>query len=245
MEPPVLSIIIPTYLEASNLVVLLPELCFILDKAGLSFEIVIVDDNSPDMTPQVCDPYVVNGRVRLIRRLHERGLATAVLHGLYQARGRVVVVMDADLSHPPDVIPEMVKTLEQQGVEMVIGSRYVPAGSAGVRWTWHRRLNSSIGTLLARPLTRVKDPLAGFFAIHRDRVLRVRHLEPMGYKIALELLVKCSCRRVVEIPIHFRNRRYGQSKLDLKVQWAYLRHLVHLYVYRLQEWCQTRRPVAS
>jgi dolichol-phosphate mannosyltransferase len=238
MGPPVLSIVIPTYCEAENLAVLLPELCCVIDKADIPSEIIVVDDNSPDMTPQVCEPYITSGRVRLIRRHSKRGLATAVLRGFHEARGRTVVVMDADLSHPPEVVPAMVEALERKGVEMVIGSRYTKGACTDDRWTFCRWLQSHVATLLAWPLTSVKDPMAGFFAVHRERVLRARGLQPIGYKIALELMVKCPCRWVVELPIHFKSRCHGESKINLKVQWDYLRHLVRLYAYLLHKWME-------
>ena len=126
MSPCDLSVIVPTYREAANLPGLVARIHAAVRAAGLNGEIVIVDDNSPDETRSVCDVLAADHPVRLETRLHERGLSSAVLHGLRLARGNVLVVMDADLSHPPEKIPELVAALHDSDVDFVIGSRYVP-----------------------------------------------------------------------------------------------------------------------
>ena len=116
--------------------------------------------------------------------------------------------------------------------DLAIGSRYVAGGAVDPDWSWLRHINSKVATLLARGLTDVSDPMAGFFAIKRDTLAEAKVLRPLGYKILLELIVRCDCRRVVEIPIAFQDRELGESKLSLAQQWLYLRHLGRLYAAR-------------
>ena len=231
MNPVAVSVIVPTYREADNLPVLVPRLATALKQAGLSFEIIIVDDNSPDATPQVCAELATQHPVRLEVRTSERGLSSAVVHGMNLARGDVLVCMDADLSHPPEKVAELVKTLDD-GADFVIGSRYVRGGTTAEGWGLFRWLNSKVATLMAWPLTATSDPMAGFFAIGHDTFQAARNLDPIGYKIALELLVKCRCKDVREVPIHFENRLHGASKLSFKEQVNYLRHLKRLYEFK-------------
>jgi dolichol-phosphate mannosyltransferase len=153
------------------------------------------------------------------------------LFGLSRARGDTLVVMDADLSHPPEVIPEMLSALAQ-GADFVLGSRYVHGGTTAEGWGLFRFVNSKIATYLARPLTSVSDPMSGFFALPRSVFARAEKPSPLGYKIGLELLVRCRCRNVREVPIHFSNREHGESKLTVHQQLLYLRHLARLYRFR-------------
>jgi dolichol-phosphate mannosyltransferase len=167
-------------------------------------------------------------------RKAERGLSSAVLHGMNQARGEVLVVMDADLSHPAEAIPQFVEAIRSDEADFVIGSRYVASGSTEEGWGLYRWLNSKVAALLAWPLSSARDPMAGFFALRRSALASADRLDPVGYKIGLELLVKCRCRRVREIGIHFSNRVHGTSKLTFREQLNYLRHLRRLYWYRMK-----------
>jgi dolichol-phosphate mannosyltransferase len=139
--------------------------------------------------------------------------------------------MDADLSHPPEDIPRFLQKL-QEGADFVVGSRYVEGGSTDATWSVFRWLNSRIATLLARGLTAIQDPMAGFFAFPRRILEAAPPLLPLGYKIGLEILVKGNCKRVIEIPIAFSDRTKGESKLTLQQQLYYLRHLSRLYQFR-------------
>lgn len=222
-----LSIIIPTYCEAGNLPLLVERLN--ASMTGCNAEIIIVDDNSPDGTPEVIASLNSKLPIRLIIREHERGLSTAVLCGLDAAKGEMLLVMDADLSHPPESIPALVAALDDATVDFVIGSRYVAGGSTGDTWSFARWVNSKIATLMARPFTSTCDPMAGFFALRRTTYERGREtLDPIGYKIGLELIVKCRCRNITEVPIHFVDRIQGDSKLNWKEQVNYVRHLGRL-----------------
>jgi dolichol-phosphate mannosyltransferase len=143
--------------------------------------------------------------------------------------------MDADLSHPPAKIPDLLAAL-QAGAEMAVGSRFAAGGTTDDAWGLFRWLNSRIATALARPLTPIADPMSGFFALRRSTFLAGRELNPVGYKIGLELLVKCRCQLVAEIPIHFTDRVLGESKLTLKEQLRYLQHLRRLYIFKYGTW---------
>jgi len=223
---PSVSVIVPTYREAGNLPELIRRVEQVRTSRGMPRELLIVDDDSDDGTPQVVDG-LNRSWVRLIVRKDARDLSSAVLEGLRQARGEVAVVMDADLSHPPEAIPRLVQAIVD-GADFAIGSRYVAGGSTDAAWGPLRWLNSRIATWLARPLTAAKDPMSGFFAIRRERVYRAAGLDPIGYKIGLELLVRCRCRDVREVPIHFADRTAGKSKLSFKQQVRYVRHLRRL-----------------
>lgn len=227
------SVVIPTYCEAENLPELVPLVTKALDEAGLVAEIIVVDDNSPDDTPEVCDRLAQDYPLRLLVRETDRGLSSAVIHGLRRARGEVLVVMDADLSHPPEKVPELVAAITEDSADFVIGSRYVPGGKTDEDWGLFRWLNSKVATWLAMPLTAARDPMAGFFALQRSTFASASSLDPIGYKIGLELMVKSGCQRISEIPIRFRDRLHGESKLSLKEQINYLRHLRRLYVFKL------------
>jgi dolichol-phosphate mannosyltransferase len=228
MTTPTVSVIIPTFQERDNLPLLIPRIDASLRSAYLQGEILVVDDDSQDGTDEACTALARQYPVRLAIRKNQRGLASAVMHGFAMARGDVLVVMDADLSHPPEKIPELVRTLRDMGADIVIGSRYVPGGATERRWGLLRRLNSRMATFIARPLTRVHDPMAGFFAILRNTLRTARPLDPIGYKFLLELIVKCNCQQVIEIPIEFRDRQHGQSTLSLRDYANYVRHVARL-----------------
>jgi dolichol-phosphate mannosyltransferase len=223
------SIIVPALNEADNLRALAERIDAAL--AGRAYELIIVDDNSRDATSQICEELSERFPIRLIvRPLPKDGLSGAVLEGLAVATGEFIVVMDADLQHPPEKIPELLSLLESDDADFVIGSRYVEGGSIERGWTPYRALNSKLATLLARPFAgRVRDPMSGFFAMRRRDYASATRLTPLGYKIALELLCKSRVRRVREVPIHFGKRLAGESKLNVKEQFRYLEHLSRLY----------------
>lgn len=228
------SIVVPTYMEGANLPILVPQIGRAMLAAGHSYEILVVDDDSPDDTVSVCEDLARRFPLRLTVRKGERGLATAVVCGMRAARGDILAVMDADLSHPPAQLPDLVGPLKEGRADFVIGSRYVAGGTTEEGWGVFRWLNSRFATCLAWPLTGARDPLAGFFALHRETFESAAPLDPVGYKIGLELIVKSHCRNVVEVPIRFANRLHGQSKLSLREQINYLRHLGRLYKFWLR-----------
>jgi len=227
------SIIVPTYGEAENLRLLVPQVCEAMTPTGQAFEIVVVDDVSGDDTEEVMAEHAAAGLpARLITRVDERGLSSAVIRGFQEAEGEMLVCMDADLSHPPEAVPRMIEALRKEGVDFVIGSRYVPGGSTDESWGLFRWLNSKVATLMARPFTKAKDPMAGFFALRRERFRNADRLSPVGYKIGLELIVKCNCKTIREVPIYFADRKLGESKLSFKEQLNYIRHVKRLADYK-------------
>jgi dolichol-phosphate mannosyltransferase len=232
---PFASVIVPTYKEAENLPSLIGRLRDVRRDSSIDLELLIMDDDSRDGTEE----YIAGlgeDWIRLYTRTANRGLSRAVCDGLKCARGDVIVVMDADLSHPPETIPALVEALAA-GHDFALGSRYIEGGSTHDGWGVFRRLNSRAATLLATPFTKAKDPMSGFFALLRSTYERAAgSLNPVGYKIGLELMVKCKCRRVKEIPFHFAERKSGESKLSLAEQARYIRHLRRLFIYKYGTW---------
>ena len=226
---PAVSIVVPTYREVRTVPQLIERIERVVRDGALSVELLIVDDDSRDGTVELVESM---GRpwVRLLVRRGGRDLSQAVVEGLRQARHDLLVVMDADLSHPPEAIPRMLEALAG-GHDFVVGSRYVDGGGTDEAWTLWRALNSRAAKLLARPFTAIADPMSGFFCLHRETFSRAAPLRPIGYKIGLELLVKCHCRSVQEIPIRFATRRLGRSKLSLREQIKYVRHVWRLFLY--------------
>ncbi len=225
-----ISIIVPTYNERDNIEELVSRISKALE--GYEFEIIIVDDDSPDKTWEKAQELAQKYPLRVIRRTKEKGLSSAVIRGFKEAKGDIFVVMDADLQHPPEVIPKLIEAIES-GADIAIGSRYVKGGKVE-NWYWWRKLISKgaimIGRVALPKIRNIKDPVSGFFAIRRDVVENIA-LNPVGFKILLEILIKGKYSKVVEIPYTFGLRYAGESKLSQKQIFNYLRHL-----YRLMKW---------
>lgn len=213
--------IIPTYNEKENIKKLIPKIAKTLKT---DYEIIIVDDNSPDKTAEEAKKLGKRYNVKVIRRSGKLGLSSAVVAGFEKAKGEILGVMDADLSHPVDKLPEMLKAMKIN--DMVVGSRYVKGGDIG-NWTLKRKIISKGATLLAKPITSLKDPMSGFFMIRRS-LLKAK-LNPKGYKIALEIYAKSKPKRVKEIPIKFIDRESGSSKMNRKEIINYFLHVMSLY----------------
>jgi len=224
-----ISVILPTYKEAENVRVIIPKIFEVLNNAGLQGETIIVDDNSPDGTAEVAAELAERYPLRVHVRKDERGLATAVMKGFDLAEGDIVVVMDADLSHPVDKIPEMVKPIMENRCDATVGSRYTSGGGCE-DWPLIRRFISRFSGYLARGLVKLSDPTSGFMAI-RKSALANAPLDPVGWKIVLEVIVKTRAR-VQDVPIIFADRQKGESKLDTRVQAEYLKHLWKLYNFK-------------
>jgi dolichol-phosphate mannosyltransferase len=231
-----IDIIVPTYKEASNIPLLVGRLNAVRTSHHLPLQLTVVDDNSRDGTEEVVQRLALPW-VGLIVRTTDRGLSPAVLEGIRRTSGDVIVVMDADLSHPPESIPAILEEL-RQGSDFVVGSRYAEGGATDDNWGMFRWLNSRVATLLARPFTSIEDPMSGFFALSRATYARADHLNPIGYKIGLELLVKCRCKRVTEVPIAFADRILGESKLTAREQLRYLQHIRRLFLYKYGTWSE-------
>ncbi len=220
---PAVSVVVPTLNEAGNIGRLLEEV-FAACGSGPAIEVVVVDDGSTDGTREKVLAWSETHPVRLVARDHERGLAGAVLAGAEAAVGGAIVVMDADLSHPPACIPDLARPVLEGTRDMVIGSRYVPGG-ATPGWPLKRRITSRVAGALSWPLVDVRDPLAGFFAIRRENLLKLDR-GVKGLKIGLEAMVKGGDDlRVSETPITFVDRTSGASKMSTKQITAYLKQL--------------------
>jgi dolichol-phosphate mannosyltransferase len=227
------SIIIPTYNESQNILRLIRSLedCLPPD---IPSEILVVDDNSPDGTGKIVEKYVrdSNSLIRVIHRQDKRGLVSAILDGIANSKGQYLIVMDADFSHPPETVRDIVRELNRDPGCIVVASRYVEGGSIK-GWPFKRRLISSGAVKIARhglKVYNVKDPMSGFFAVPRRLMQNIR-INSSGYKILLEILVKTRGTRVKEIPYTFVDRKSGKSKLDLNVVIDYTRAVWHLYRY--------------
>lgn len=225
-SPPV-SVILPTYNERDALGKLYPVLAPVV--TGLGGEVIVVDDGSPDGTAAFARTLKGPPAPSVVERPGPPDLARAVLEGIGRSRAEVVVVMDSDGSHPPEAVPLLVRAVASGAAELAIGSRRVPGGRASAAPS--RRLVSAAARVLARPLTRARDPMSGLFAVRRS-VLERAPLAPIGYKIGLEVLVRCRPRPVLEVPITARPRLAGSSKFDRREVTKYLRHLTRLYAWR-------------
>jgi len=210
------SVIVPTYNERDTLPVLLRRLGAVIGRPRFDAEAVVVDDSSPDGTGEVAAAMGVELRdvlpVVVLTRPGKAGLASAVLDGSRRARGDVLLIMDSDLSHPPEVVPALLAAIAG-GADIAVGSRHVPGGSIA-RWPAWRRALSWGATRLARTLLgiQVRDPMSGLFACRRALFDDVG-FEGIGYKLLLELLVAHRGARIEEIPYRFEERAGGSSKL--------------------------------
>ncbi len=224
---PSISIIIPTRNEGGNINPLLTSINQAMVGIQGETEIIFVDDGSTDRTRQEIQNYNGPLKVRLICRDDVSGLASAVCAGAQAAQGELLVVMDADLSHPPESIPELLAPLQAGSHDMVIGSRYIRGGSIP-GWPLARKLASRLATLPARLFTEVHDPLAGFFAVRKEVFLSINK-QVSGFKIGLEILASTgNWLRVTEIPITFVDRKNGSSKMNAAIIFDYLRQLMAL-----------------
>lgn len=225
------SIVVPTFREAANLPALAERVHAALAGIAVDWELLLADDDSDDGSEAVVAELARRWPIRIeIRRDPPRDLSRSVLFGIRHARFDRIVVMDADLSHPPERIVELLRTLDGD-CDMALGSRYAPGGAVDRAWSPWRLLGSRMATLLVRPLVGCSDPMSGFFAIDRHAIPNPSTLRPIGFKIALELMVRGRLR-VKEVPIGFRDRGRGKSKLGQRQQIEFLRHLCRLYLFR-------------
>jgi dolichol-phosphate mannosyltransferase len=230
--PVKLSLVLPTYNESQNIQTIILKLCHLLDQAMPgSYELIVVDDNSPDQTwklsqalmsecPQLC----------VMRRQQERGLSSAVVRGWQIAQGEVLGVMDADLQHPPEVLLSLLEAV-QKGADLAVASRHIAEGGVS-EWSIVRRILSrgaQILGLIILPMvvSRVSDPMSGYFLVRR-RAIAGPILSPIGYKILIEVLGRGKIDRIAEVGYVFQERKEGASKVSWKQYVAYLVHLLRL-----------------
>jgi dolichol-phosphate mannosyltransferase len=227
-----ISLVVPTFQERQNIQNLVARTRSALDFCREPYELIIVDDNSPDGTAkEVRSLQAGRPWLRLIVRMDEKDLSTAVLAGWKIAQGDVLGCMDGDLQHPPEHLPKLVEALKSSGAGIAIASRYVEHGSVS-EWKLRRRMVSWSATLLAGILLsarirQVRDPMSGFFLL-RKAVVEGIALKPLGYKILLEVLARGHYERCVEVPYTFEERAQGGSKMGIKQVWQYLRHLLRI-----------------
>jgi dolichol-phosphate mannosyltransferase len=229
-----ISLVVPAYNERQNI----PEL---VDRAGRAlmacspeYELVIVDDNSPDGTADEVRR-LQEGRpwLKLLVRTNEKDLSTAVTAGWNLAKGDVLGCMDGDLQHPPEILPALYGRLQKTGSDIVVGSRHIAGGGVS-DWSWHRRFVSWSATLMATvilpgTLGQVRDPMSGFFLLRRG-VLDGAGLRPLGYKILLEVLARGNYSKITEVPFIFDERSHGSSKMNASIMRKYIRHLLRISV---------------
>ena len=222
------SIVIPTYNEAGGIERLLRSLGDVFTANGLDGEIVVVDDNSPDGTGAIVDRLSAELPVRCLHRAGKLGLSSGVIEGWRFARpeSEAVGAMDADFSHDINILPKMVQALEN-GYGLAVGSRYVPGGGI-TNWPKRRIVTSKVACMLAQPLTHIKDITSGYFLVRRDALEGVE-LDPIGFKIGLEVIAKGHYGKAIEIPYVFTDRIEGVSKMNQKEIVNYLKQLRKLY----------------
>ncbi|MDD5142612.1 glycosyltransferase family 2 protein [Methanoregula sp.] len=225
-----LTVIIPTFKEEANIRTIITEVETVFRNSGLNGEILVVDDNSPDNTIAIVSELKKTlPNLNLLVRTSDHGLSQSVADGFSHASADVFVVIDADLSHPPALIPKMYAEI-RAGADIVIGSRYMEGG--GIRkWPIKRRVISLGATFLGRLLfPEVTDPVSGFFALRKSVVTHAK-LKPRGYKILLEVLGKGSWENDKEIPFEFSDREVGSSKLKIKTIIEYAQQVIDITLY--------------
>lgn len=238
-ESPIdLSIVLPTFNEAQSIAAVVEQLSAVLDPIrDLKYEIIVVDDDSPDQTWNFALQLAAKfPSLRVMRRQGERGLLGAVVRGWQIARGKILGVMDADLQHPPDIAAKLWAEMAR-GVDLAVASRHASGGGVS-NWKLHRRMISrgaQFAGLLVLPevLAKVKDPMSGYFMIRRS-VLEERELHPVGYKILIELLGRAPARSISEVAYTFRERADGKSKVTSRIYLEYLYHLIRLRFHSMQ-----------
>jgi dolichol-phosphate mannosyltransferase len=215
-----LSVVVPTYNEAGSVPILADRLHAAL--GAREWELVIVDDGSPDGTANIAEALAPRIPVRVVRRAGKAGLASAVVAGFDAARGDVLLVMDADLSHPPEVVPALADAIAK-GADLAVGSRYV-AGGGVMDWPLQRRVVSRVACLMGNALVPVRDATSGFFALRRSVIEGVK-LNPIGFKIGFEVIARGRYKKVIEVPYTFRDRELGASKFGRREILHYVQQL--------------------
>ena len=227
-----LSLVVPTYNEVGNVVLLVEKLTGLLDRiCPNDYELIIVDDDSPDQTWEIARSLLCEyPNLRVMRRTTERGLSTAVIRGWQASRGRLLGVIDGDLQHPPEVLEKLLGELVS-GSDLAVASRHVVGGGIS-EWSVFRRMTSRgaqiLGLMIApRVVGRVSDPMSGYFMVRRSSVTN-QILNPQGYKILLEILGRGEIEHISEVGYVFQERQDGESKVTWRQYVEYLQHLVRL-----------------
>lgn len=227
-----LSLVIPTYNEGQNIQKIVSQLSQLLDSViPRDYELIIVDDDSPDRTWEIAQFLITDyPQLRVMRRQQERGLASAVIRGWQVARGDILGVIDGDLQHPPEILLKLL-TAMQNGSDLTLASRHVEEGGVS-QWSFMRRFLSRGAQLLGLVILpsvvgRVSDPMSGYFLVRRHAIGDIS-LNPMGYKILLEVIGRGKVEKISEVGYVFRERTEGESKVTWKQYLEYILHLVRL-----------------
>ncbi|WP_019503561.1 glycosyltransferase [Pleurocapsa sp. PCC 7319] len=235
-NPVYFSLVIPTYQESKNIAQIIRLIGKLLDEIlPDNYELIVVDDNSPDRTWKKAQSLVAEySQLQVMRRQRERGLATAVIRGWQVARGEILGVIDGDLQHPPEILLNLLQTLEQ-GADLVIASRHIDRGGVS-DWSIVRRFLSRGAQILGlimlpEVVARVSDPMSGYFVLHR-RAIAGHKLNPVGYKILIEVLGRGNIDKISEVGYVFQERQQGETKVAPKQYVQYLQHLLRLSLAR-------------
>jgi dolichol-phosphate mannosyltransferase len=231
-----LSLVLPTYQEKHNIEPIIEQLTAKLDYfLPGAYELIVVDDDSPDLTWSIAAELTTKySQLQVIRRVDERGLATAVIRGWQVARGRVLGVIDADLQHPPEVLGQMWAAVNH-GADLVVASRNVEGGGVS-EWNILRRILSRGAQILGliifpEGVGRIRDPMSGYFLVQREAIAN-QILSPLGYKILVEVVGRGQIGKIAEVGYEFQERLSGDSKVTAKQYTEYIRHLLRLRLSR-------------
>ena len=233
-----LSVVIPTFNESYGISKILRSLHSSLTELQIKFEIILVDDDSPDNTWEIAAELLEEiPELTVIRRVGAKGLATAVICGWQYSNGRLLGVMDGDGQHPVEVVKDLFTVFSDKNNEVAIASRYLPHGGIK-KWSLSRRLLSrgaqTLGQLLLPgAIGTINDPMSGFFIVKRSIITKTE-LDPVGYKILLEILARSQANKIQEVPYVFLERSSGKSKVALSHYSSYLRHLLRLRIQPLR-----------
>ena len=239
------SLVIPTYNDAGGIERLIATLAEVFRSNGLDGELIVVDDNSPDGTGRIVDELARRYPVRCLHRPAKMGLSSGVIDGWRFARpdSEALGAIDADFSHDPSILPKMVAALESRRYGLAIGSRYVRGG--GIKnWPLKRKITSIVACMLAWPLVPIRDITSGYLLVKREALEGVE-LDPIGFKIGLEVAAKAHYGKALEVPYVFVDRVVGQSKLNGREITNYLRQLRRIYALRLTGRLKRRPPLAA
>ena len=225
-----LSVVIPTLHEYENLLSLVPELIHVLNSSkdvNNSYEIIIVDDESEKRTLELISSFEEQDKIVYLPSSKKRGLAQSALEGFSIAKGIIVVLMDGDCSHNPRDIPKLLDPILRGNSDMVVGSRYTKGGSTS-SWSMLRKTISKLAAYLAKPISGLNDSGSGFFAFRKDQI-ELDQIKPISWKVGLEICSRYP-DKISEVPIHFKNRELGKSKLNFRNCFDFLRHVLLLYL---------------
>ncbi|MCC5815080.1 MAG: glycosyltransferase family 2 protein [Leptospira sp.] len=226
-----LSVILPTYNERENISEYLSSIHSLLNRKNIDYEIIVVDDNSPDKTWELVQKLKKSlDNIQLYRRMGERGLSSAILFGIIQSQGEYVCVMDADGQHDESIIPDLLDKIHSEDLDLVVGSRAFPDHDYGEMPT-HRKFISKFASKIANwiyPLP-IGDPLSGFFILRKNKILNgIQKLNPRGFKLLLEILCRFPDLKTSEFPYRFKKRLHGKTKLSSLVVLEYILSLIEI-----------------